>query len=149
MGAAKRLMKFGLGGVLGAAVGTAVGILFAPQSGDELKEEVAERVRAAQVAGAEAQAAKEAELVQKFRVEVGDPDALQRVAIQARVERREAVAAIGLGLNAPGALAAQELALRREAGTAPLEVAAPPERWPEETTPLPPANTPPRDTPTD
>ena len=131
MGAAKRLMKFGIGGLLGAGVGAAIGILFAPQSGDELKEQMADRLREAQVAGAEAKAAKEEELIHKYRAEVGDPDALQHVETQARLQRSEAVAAIGLGLNAPGALAAQELAQRAavppsspSAGTAKLGVPA-------------------------
>jgi|SRR5579884_1892070 len=112
MGAAKRFLKFGAGGLLGAALGTAVGILFAPQSGDELKGEVADRLREAKLAGDEAKAAKEQELIHKFRLDVGDPDALDEAAAKTRLERSEAVAAIGLAWNAPGALAAQETRAR-------------------------------------
>ena len=112
MGTGKRLVKLGSGGLLGAAVGTAVAILWAPQSGDELKGRIADRVRRARLAGAEAKAAKEDELIRKYRAEVEDPDALREEEAKARVEASQAVAAIGLGLNAPGALAAQETALR-------------------------------------
>ena len=112
MGTGKRLVKLGSGGLLGAAVGTAVAILWAPQSGDELKGRIADRVRRARLAGAEAKAAKEDELIRKYRTEVEDPDALREEETKARVEASQAVAAIGLGLNAPGALAAQETALR-------------------------------------
>jgi len=112
MGAAKRLLKFGSGGLLGAAVGTAVAILWAPQSGDELKGRLADLGRRARLAGAEAKAAKEEELIQKFRAEVDDPAALRDEEAKTRLEAAQAVAAIGLGLNAPGALAAQETALR-------------------------------------
>ncbi len=115
MGAAKRLVRFGRGGLLGAATGTAVAILWAPQSGAELKGRLQDRIRQARLAGAEAKAAKEDELIRKFRAEVEDPDALQEEATKTQLEAAEAVAAIGLGLNAPGALAAQEAALRAAA----------------------------------
>ena len=112
MGTGKRLLKFGSGGLLGAAVGTAVAILWAPQSGDELKGRLADLRRRTRLAGAEAKAAKEDELIRKFRGEVDDPEALRDEEAKVRVEAAEAVAAVGLGLNAPGALAAQETALR-------------------------------------
>lgn len=112
MGAGTRLLKFGSGGLLGAAVGTAVAVLWAPQSGDELKGRITDVLRRARLAGAEAKAEKEDELIRKFRVEVEDPEALRDEEAKVRVEAAEAVAAVGLGLNAPGALAAQETTLR-------------------------------------
>lgn len=112
MGAGRRILRFGGGGVLGAAIGTAVAILFAPQSGDELKGRLLDRVRAARLAGAEAKAAKEDELIRKYRADVDDAGALQEEETKAQLEAAEAVAAVGLGLNAPGALAAQESVLR-------------------------------------
>lgn len=115
MGAGTRLLRFGSGGLLGAAVGTAVAVLWAPQSGDELKARLTDLLRRARLAGAEAKAEKEDELIRKFRVEVEDPEALRDEEAKVRVEAAEAVAAVGLGLNAPGALAAQETSLR--AGT--------------------------------
>jgi gas vesicle protein len=114
MGAGKRLLKFGGGGLLGGAVGTAVAVLWAPQSGDELKGRIADLLQRARLAGAEAKAAKEDELITKFRAEVSDPEALRDEEAKVRVEAAQAVAAIGLGLNAPGALAAQETALRAD-----------------------------------
>ena len=128
MGAGKRILKFGSGGLLGAAVGTAVAILWAPQSGDEFKGRLADRLRQARLAGAEAKAAKEDELIRKFRSEVDDPAALRDEEARVRVEATEAVAAVGLGLNAPGALAAQETALRAAdvgTGTVPPASGAP------------------------
>jgi hypothetical protein len=90
----------------------------APQSGEELKGRISDRLRQARLAGAEAKAAKEADLIRKFRAEVEDPDALEDEAAKMQIEAAEAVAAIGLGLNAPGALAAQEAALRAAAPAA-------------------------------
>lgn len=112
MGAGKRWLKLGSGGLLGTAVGSAVAILWAPQSGDELKGRLADLARRARLAGAEAKASKEEELIHKFRSEVDDPTALSDEEAKVRLEASQAVAAIGLGLNAPGALAAQETALR-------------------------------------
>jgi len=119
MGAAKRLGRFAGGGLLGGAIGTAVAILYAPQTGDELRGRIADRLRAAKVAGAEAKAAKEDELIRKFRAGVNDPDALVEEETKARHQVAEAVAAAGLGFNAPGAIAAQEPALRVAEGTDP------------------------------
>ena len=122
MSAAKRFVTFLSGGLLGAAVGTATAVLWAPQSGTELRGRIIDRIRRIQLAGAEAKAAKEDELIQKFRQEVEDPDALRDEEAKLRVEAAQAVAAIGLSLNAPGAIAAQETALR----TAEAAAAAPP-----------------------
>lgn len=122
MGAGKRLVRFGSGSVLGAGIGAAAAILFAPQSGDEMTGRFLDRIRQARLAGAEAKAAKEDELIRKFRAGVNDPGALQKEETKARLEAAEAVnavAAAGLGLNAPGALAAQEAALRAAAPAAP------------------------------
>ena len=122
MGAGKRLMRFGSGSVLGAGIGAAAAILFAPQSGDEMTGRFWDRIRQARLAGAEAKAAKEDELIRKFRAGVNDPVALQEEETKSRLEAAEAmnaVAAAGLGLNAPGALAAQEAALRAAAPAGP------------------------------
>lgn len=112
MSAGKRLVTFVSGSLLGAAVGTATAVLWAPRGGTELRGRILDRIRQAQLAGAEAKAAKEDELIQKFRQEVEDPNALRDEEARLRVEAAQAVAAIGLGLNAPGAIAAQEAALR-------------------------------------
>jgi gas vesicle protein len=118
MGAGKRMLKFGGGSLLGAAVGTAVAMLWAPQSGDEMKGRWTDRLRLARLAGAEAQAAKEEELIRKFRADVSDPEALQDEVVKVQLQASEAVAAIGLGLNAPGAIAAQDPSWRAAAPAA-------------------------------
>lgn len=115
MGTGNRLLKFGSGGVLGAAVGTAVAVLWAPQSGDELKGRLSDLWSRVRLSGAQAKAEKEDQLIRKFRDEVNDPEALKDEEAKVRLEAADAVAAIGLGLNAPGALAAQEAGLRADA----------------------------------
>jgi gas vesicle protein len=112
MGAGKRLVKFGAGGVVGALAGAIGAVLFAPQSGKELQDKVNDRIGRAKVAKAEAKAAKEQELIDRFRLGVQDPDALDEERAQARLEAAQKISAVGLGLNAPGAIAAQETALR-------------------------------------
>jgi gas vesicle protein len=101
MGAGKRLVKFGSGGLLGAGVGTAVAILFAPQSGDELTGRVLDRIRQARLAGAEAKVAKEEELIRRFRGDVNDPGALRDEEVKAQAEAAEEVAAIGRMTRTP------------------------------------------------
>jgi gas vesicle protein len=110
--AMKRWLKFGSGSLLGAAVGTIVALLWAPRSGDELRTQLNERLRQAQLAGAEAKAAKEEELIRRFRAGVSDATALRDEELKVRMETARTVAALGLGLNAPGAIAAQEPELR-------------------------------------
>ena len=112
MSAAKRLITFVSGGLLGAAVGTAAAVLWAPRSGAELRGRLRDRIRQVQLAGAEAKAAKQDELIRKFRQQVEDPNALREEEVKMRGEAAQAFAAIGLSLNAPGAIAAQESSLR-------------------------------------
>lgn len=112
MGALKRLVKFIGGGVVGAAVGSAVALLLAPTSGRELQQRTHELIRRAKLAGIEAKAAKEDELIRKFRADVNDPEALEEERLSAREEVAAALQAVGLGLNAPGAIAAQEAVAR-------------------------------------
>jgi gas vesicle protein len=108
----KRWLKFGSGGLLGAAVGAIVATLWAPRSGAELRAQIDERLRQAQLAGAEAKAEKAEELIRRFRAEVAHSSALRDEELKVRMETARTVAALGLGLNAPGAIAAQEPALR-------------------------------------
>jgi gas vesicle protein len=112
MGAFKRMVKFGAGGVVGATIGAVAAVLTAPQSGQELQDKIADRISRAKVAGAEAQAAKEDELIAKFRAEVEDTDALREEQAKTTLEAAQTISAVGLSLNAPGALAAQETAIR-------------------------------------
>jgi len=100
MGVGMRLVKFGGGGLLGAGIGTAVTVLFAPQSGGELTGRLLDLVRQARLAGAEAKIATEEHLIQKFRASVEDPGALRDQEAQARAEAAKAVAVVGAGSNA-------------------------------------------------
>ena len=95
----KRLGSFIAGGLLGAAVGAAVAMVVAPQSGDEFLEGVERRVDLAKRAGLEAQARTEEELIRRFRAETGDPEALRDQETLTRVETAQAIADLGL---APG-----------------------------------------------
>lgn len=76
MGFARRTLRFGGGLIFGAAVGTAVSVLFAPQRGEELKAELADRREAAMRAGEEAELLETERLQRLFRVAVKDPGAL-------------------------------------------------------------------------
>jgi gas vesicle protein len=76
MGFARRTLKFGGGLVLGAAVGTAISVLLAPQSGPELKAELSDRAETARRAGAEAELLEQERLRQLFRTAVNSPLAL-------------------------------------------------------------------------
>src|SRR3954447_9923262 len=101
MGLFQRAFKFTAGGLTGAAVGATVAVLLAPESGQDLQRSIRERIRAAKIAGAEAKAAKEAELVRKFRVEVSDPAALRDLEEQTKLERAQALKAIESRSDAP------------------------------------------------
>ena len=105
-----RLVKFGVGSVIGAGIGAAVGTLTAPDDGESLRSSIRKRLRDAKDAGKRAQAEKQVELIRKYRGVVEDPDAL--VDEGPTQSRSEAVVAMGLGLNAPGAIASQQAADR-------------------------------------
>ncbi|MBA2595005.1 MAG: hypothetical protein M3Q50_10085 [Chloroflexota bacterium] len=94
-----RLGSFIVGGLLGAGVGAAVAMLVAPQSGDEFVDTVERRVDQVKLAGLEAQARTEEELIRRFRAETGDPDALRDQETLTRVETAQAIADLGM---APG-----------------------------------------------
>ena len=92
MGMGKRLISVGGGGLLGAGIGTAVAVLFAPRSGDEQQGRLSDLLQRARLNGAEAKAGKEAELIEKYRGDVNDPDALTDEVIRARREAEESLA---------------------------------------------------------
>jgi gas vesicle protein len=112
MGFASKLLALAKGGALGAAAGAITAALFAPKSGEQLQQDVNERIREAKIAGEDAKAAKQAELIERYRQGVDSTTALEQEKLAAQQTAVERVSAIGLGLNAPGALAAQETALR-------------------------------------
>jgi gas vesicle protein len=107
----KRLAKFGIGLVAGGAVGAAVGTLTAPEDGESFRSRMRRHVSEARRAGDEARATKQAELISQYRKDVGDHDALEEE-VDHTLSTTDAVLAMGLGLNAPGAIASQQAALR-------------------------------------
>jgi gas vesicle protein len=109
MGAIKRWFAFGVGGVVGFVSGVVGAIFTAPGSGEATRQRLEAEIARVKLAGIDAQAAAKQQLIEKYREVVGDPTALQDDAERVRIERAEAVRAIGLGLNAPGALAAHNL----------------------------------------
>jgi gas vesicle protein len=113
LGVIKNALKFTAGGATGLIAGAVAGLVLAPKSGEDLHLSLRERLRRARLAGVEAKAQKQEELIQKFRTEVNDHEALSETQAQSREQRDQAVVALGLGLNAPGAIAAQELEPRK------------------------------------
>lgn len=105
----KRALKFTAGGITGAVVGAAAAIMLAPESGEDLKRGLRDRLRLSKLAGAMAKADRRQELVRAFRAKVNDGQALTELDEQTRIERDQAIVALGLGFNAPGAIAAQEI----------------------------------------
>jgi len=118
MGVFGRIMAFGAGGALGAAVGAVVAQAMATQSGEELKRKVRARVETIQAAGDAAAAEAEQHLIEKYRAETADPLALSADAQRIAVKKSKALESLGLGLNAQGAIAAQQA--RDRAGEGPL-----------------------------
>ncbi len=105
MGMLGRLGAFIGGGLLGAGVGAVIAVLNAPQSGDDLKKDVARRVDLVKMAGVEAQARTEEELIRSFRAQVNDPNALRDDETQLKVETARSIA--DLGINAAAGQAAR------------------------------------------
>lgn len=69
----RRVMAF-LGGVLsGGAIGTAVALLFAPRSGDSMRQGLRQRAASARAAGDEAAAQRRRELEARLRNLTGAP----------------------------------------------------------------------------
>jgi gas vesicle protein len=91
-----RIASFLAGGVFGAVVGAAAGMLAAPQSGTQLRRDIEQRVDQARVAGLEAQARTEEDLIRRFRAETNDPNALRDEETQMRVETAQAIAEVAL-----------------------------------------------------
>ena len=97
MGILGRLGAFIGGGLLGAGVGAAIAVLNAPQAGDDLRKNVVRRVDLVKMAGVEAQARTEEDMIRHFRAQVSDPNALRDDETQLKVEAARSIA--GLGIN--------------------------------------------------
>jgi gas vesicle protein len=82
MGFVKRIVVFGVGGIVGGGIGAAVASLLAPQSGEKLQASVAEMMNEARAAGDAAKAETEREMIARFRDKVNDPTAFTGTASQ-------------------------------------------------------------------
>lgn len=100
MGILGRLGAFIGGGLLGAGVGAAIAVMSAPQSGDDLRKDVVRRVDLVKMAGVEAQARTEEELIRHFRAQVSDPNALRDDETQLKVEAARSIADLGISQTA-------------------------------------------------
>lgn len=69
-GLMRGLFRFAFGLSIGAAVGAILGTLYAPESGDQLKRRVRERLQAARVAGDRAEREKVEQLRREYRLRV-------------------------------------------------------------------------------
>lgn len=76
MNVIKRVVDFAAGVAVGAVAGAGVAYLTAPRSGDDLRKEGQDLVDSATTAGERARIDREAELRDKFRMQVGRSDAL-------------------------------------------------------------------------
>lgn len=107
----KRLTKFGMGIAAGGAIGAAIGTLTAPDEGESLRRRVKQHFVNAKQAGEDAKARTNAQMITRYRQNVGNFDALEH-AVDHSQSATDAVLAMGLGLNAPGAIAAKQAAHR-------------------------------------
>jgi gas vesicle protein len=87
----KRTLKFTAGGITGAAVGALAGLMVAPESGHDFQQSLRDRLRRSKVAGAEARAATQNELIRKFRAKVNDESALKEVEVRTNEQRELAL----------------------------------------------------------
>jgi gas vesicle protein len=70
------LLFFIFGAVAGAIIGMVIASMLTPQSGDELKVRIRERIDEGRRARAQAEVEEAERLTRYFRRKVGDPDAL-------------------------------------------------------------------------
>jgi gas vesicle protein len=80
MGFLKGLLKFILGVSIGAAIGIGIAMLFAPQSGEDLKAKINQRIEDGKRARDEAEAATRVAMEEEFRRMVNDETALRSTA---------------------------------------------------------------------
>lgn len=72
MEAIKRVFKFSMGSVVGAAIGAGVAAFMAPQRGEELQDATRTLVDQAKADGEAAKKAREQEMINRFRSQVSD-----------------------------------------------------------------------------
>ena len=105
----QKLAKFGIGIATGGAIGAAIGTLTAPADGETFRHRLRKHFANAKSAGETVKTAKETELIRRYREDVGDSTAMDDE-LPPTMSRSDAVLAMGLGLNAPGAIASRQAA---------------------------------------
>lgn len=105
----QKLAKFGIGIATGGAIGAAIGTLTAPADGETFRHRLRKHFADAKTAGQTAKVAKETELIRRYREDVGDSKAMDDE-LPPTMSRADALMAMGLGLNAPGAIASRQAA---------------------------------------
>lgn len=74
------LMKFAAGSALGATLGATIGMLMAPKSGAQLQADTASLVETLKTEGEIARQEAEAQVAERFRAKVNDPNAFTQKA---------------------------------------------------------------------
>jgi gas vesicle protein len=97
MASGNKFVALAKGGLLGAAVGAVTAVLVAPKSGEQLQQEVNDRIREAKIAGENAKAAKQVELIERYRLGVDSSAALETSKIDALQTAVTKTAAINQG----------------------------------------------------
>ncbi len=82
-----RIGRFTRGGILGVALGSAIGLLAAPGTAEETRNNVANRIQKIRKAGVDAEAAKTQEIIQRYRVKTKDGSALKATEDQSKTDR--------------------------------------------------------------
>ena len=107
MGFIKTVAKLGMGLVAGGAIGAAISAKTAPEDPNSKRYKIRQHFRDAKQAGDEAKAIRQAELISRYRKDVGDHDALEEE-VDHSLSPTDAVLAMGLSLNAPGVIASTQ-----------------------------------------
>ena len=82
-----RIGRFTKGGIFGVALGSAIGLLAAPGTAEETRNNVADRIQRVRKAGVDAEAAKTQEIIQRYRMKTKDGAALKTTEDQSKTER--------------------------------------------------------------
>jgi gas vesicle protein len=89
-----RMGRFTMGGIFGVALGSAIGLLAAPGTAEETRNDVAERIQKVRKAGVNAEAAKTQEFILRYRIKTKDVTALLLTEERKKAERAEKLAHI-------------------------------------------------------
>jgi len=82
-----RMGRFTKGSIFGVALGSAIGLLAAPGTAEETRNNVADRIQKVRKAGVDAQAAKTEEFIQRYRMKTHDGTALIATEEQSKSEQ--------------------------------------------------------------